>query len=155
MVMLGSLILVLGMLIQAGGVPGAAGDIFSASEKAQMEKANSAERRIKVYEGASKRLQQALHEAVMKEEFGTVPDTLKLWTALLARSLEDIEANLKSKKKPRSLINYEIQVRKAISSTQSLKIRAPIDQQDAFDSCLSRAEAIRKQLVEILFNQSV
>jgi hypothetical protein len=141
------------MLVQAGGVV-SAGDIFSPAEKAQMEKANSIERRIKVYLAASKRIQQALQTAVLKEEFGSVPDELKQWTLLLAKSLEDIEANLKSQKRSRSLISYEIQVRKAIADTQGLKIRAPMDQQDAFDSCLDQAETIRKKFVEILFKQS-
>jgi len=155
MALFACLVLTLSVCVQGGGASSAAGEILNSKEKAQMAKADSIDRRIKVYEAASKRIQQTLQDSVLKENFGVVPETLSRWTALLALSLEDIEANLKSKKRSRSLINYEIQVRKAISSTQSLKIRAPIDQQDAFDSCLSRAEAIRKKLVEILFNQSV
>jgi len=141
------------MFIQAGGIPPGVEDILIPAEKVQMQKANSIDRRIKVYEAASKRIQQTLHDCVAKQEFEQVPDTLKLWTSLLAKSLEDIEANLKSKKKSRNLINYEIQVRKAIADTQGYKIRAPVEQQDDFDSCLAQAETIRKKLVEILFRQ--
>jgi hypothetical protein len=154
MALFASLVLALSVCVQGGGASSAAGDILNSTEKAQMERADSIDRRIKVYGAASKRIQQTLQDSVLKEDFGVVPEMLNRWTALLALSLQDIEANLKSKKRSRSLINYEIQVRKAIANTQSLKVRAPIDQQDAFDSCLSQAEAIRKKLVEILFNQS-
>jgi hypothetical protein len=127
------------------------GDIFLPSEKAQIKQADTVERRIKVYEAASKRIQQSLEAAIAKDNFHAVPDNLQLWTSLLAKSLEDIEANLKAKKKPRALIRYEIQVRKSISRTESLKIRAPVDQQDIFDSCIAQAERVRKRFVEILF----
>ncbi len=151
MAFLGSLALFLSIVIQTGAAPPAEDDVFSPAEKSQLAMANTIDRRIKIYEAASKRIQQTLQAAVGKEDFGAVPNYLKQWTSLLAKSLEDIEANLKSKKKSRNLISYEIQVRKSIAHTQSLKIRAPIDQQDDFDSCLSSAEAIRKKLVEILF----
>jgi hypothetical protein len=126
-------------------------DFFTPSEKAQLEKADNVEQRIKVYDDASRRLQQSLEAAITKEDFQTVPDTLRLWVSLLAKSLEDIESNLKAKKKSRALINYEIQVRKSIARTESLKIRAPVDQQDIFDACLAEAEKVRKRFVEILF----
>jgi hypothetical protein len=127
------------------------GDIFLPSEKAQIEQADTVERRIKVYEAASKRIHQSLEAAIVKDDFHDVPDNLQLWTSLLAKSLEDIEANLKAKKKSRALIRYEIQIRKSISRTESLKIRAPVDQQDIFNSCIAQAERVRKRFVEILF----
>jgi len=140
----------LALCLQAADTSAVQGDIFIPSEKAKIEKANTVEKRIKVYETASKRIQQEL-EAAATDEFQKVPDNLKIWTALLAKSLEDIETNLKTKKKSRALINYEIQLRKSITRTESLKIRAPVDQQDVFDSCLDQAEKIRKRFVEILF----
>jgi hypothetical protein len=139
------------LLLQAAGVVSVPGDIFSPAEKAQIEKTAAIDGRIKVYETASKRIQQTLHESVTKEQFEPVPDILKLWTSLLAKSLEDIEANLRLKKKSRALMDYEIHLRKAIADTQSLQIRAPVEQQDAFASCLARAETIRKSFVKILF----
>jgi hypothetical protein len=139
------------LLLQTAGTSSKHGDIFLPSEKAQIEQADNVERRIKVYEAASKRMQQSLEAAIVKDDFHAVPDDLQRWTSLLAKSLEDIEANLKAKKKSRALIRYEIQVRKSISRTESLKIRAPADQQDIFDSCLAHAEKVRRRFVEILF----
>lgn len=138
-------------LLQVIGMSSMQGDIFLPSEKAQIAQADGIERRIKVYEAASKRIHQSLEAVIVKDDFHAVPDNLRLWTSLLAKSLEDIEANLKAKKKSRALIRYEIQVRKSISRTQSLKIRAPVDQQDIFDSCIAQAEKARKRFVEILF----
>jgi len=138
-------------LFQAGDPSAVTGEIFSPSEKARLENETNLDRRIKVYEAASKRMQKALEAAVSKEEFQTVPDMLKVWISLLSKSLEDIEANLKTKKKSRALISYEIQVRKSIANTQNYKIRAPVEQQDVFDSSLVKAETVRKRFVEILF----
>jgi hypothetical protein len=139
------------LLLQTAGTSSMHGDIFLPSEKAQIEQADTVERRIKVYEAASKRIHQSLEAAIVKDDFHDVPDNLQLWTSLLAKSLEDIEANLKAKKKSRALIRYEIQIRKSISRTESLKIRAPVDQQDIFNSCIAQAERVRKRFVEILF----
>jgi len=143
--------LLLNLLFQAGGAPSPPGDIFTPVERAQFEKAASIENRIKIYEKVSVRLQQELEAAVTKEEFQTVPGILNAWNWLLTKSLEDIETNLKAKKKPRALINYEIQLRKSIDRTQNLKIRATADLQDAFDSCMQQAEKVRRRFVEILF----
>lgn len=139
------------LLLQGTGSPSIEDDIFLPRERVQLEKAENVERRIKVYEAASKRIQKTLEAAVTKEKFQVVPNTLRLWMTLLSTSLEDIEANLRTKKKSRALINYEIQVRKSIARTESLKIHAPVDQQDIFDSCISEAETVRKQFIEILF----
>lgn len=144
--------LLFAFFFQAGDIPPVAGDVFNSAEKAQLEDAkNNIERRIKVYEATSRRIQQTLEASVAKEDFQTVPENLRLWTALLSKSLEDIEASLKSKKKSGALIKYEIQLRKSIANTESLKIKAPVDQQDLFDSCISQAEAVRKKFVAILF----
>ncbi len=144
--------LVLAFSLQAGEVPPPASiNIFSPAEKAQIESANNVERRIRVYESASRRIQQTLEAASAKDDFQAVPENLKLWTALLSKSLEDIEINLNEKKKSRALISYEIHVRKSIANTENLKIKAPVDQQDLFDSCISQAEAVHKKFVEILF----
>jgi hypothetical protein len=141
----------LASLLQAGAEAPINGEIFNSTEKAQMAKAADIEQRIKVYEAASKRIQQSLETAVSKDDFQSVPDNLKLWTALLSKSLEDIEANLKTKKKSKALKNYEIQLRKSIGNTGNYKIRAPVEQQDIFDSSLAQAETIRKRFVEIFF----
>ena len=151
MALLGSFILILNLLSQTSSVPAHGDDIFSPEEIRQLKKGNSVEHRIKIYQAASERIQKSLQQSAAKEEFKIVPDTLKTWTLLLANSLEDIETNLKAKKKPRSLINYEIHVRKAIVNMKGYKIKAPADQQDAFISCIDHAESVHKKFVEILF----
>lgn len=148
---IGPFALLLAFFFQAGDVPPVAGEVFNSAEKAQLENAKNIEQRIKVYTAASRRIQQTLEASVDKEDFRTVPENLTLWIALLSKSLEDIEANLKSKKKSGALIKYEIQLRKSITNTTSLKIRAPVDQQDLFDSCISQAETVRRKFVAILF----
>jgi hypothetical protein len=145
------LALLLSLLLQSGGAQPSPEDCFSPVERAQFEKAVSIDNRIKIYEKVSIRLQQELATAVTKEDFQSVPRTLNNWNSLLSKSLEDIEANLKSKKKSRALINYEIQIRKSIDRVQNLKIRATMDLQDPFDSCLEQAEKVRRRFVEILF----
>jgi hypothetical protein len=138
-------------LLQIAGVPFTQDDIFLPAEKAKIETEQNVEKRIKVYEAASKRIQKSMEASVRKDDFSAVPHDLQLWTALLSKSLEDIEANLKTKKKSRALIKYEIQVRKSIDRTESFKIRAPVDQQDVFDECIAKAEAIHEKFVRILF----
>jgi hypothetical protein len=140
-------------LLQTGGVapPVFPDDVLSAAEKTQIERESNVERRIKIYQSASERIQRELKEAIAKEEFQTVPNRLNKWILLLSLSLKDIESNLKAKKKSRPLINYEIQVRKAIANTEEYRLRAPVEQQDVFESSLTQAETIRKRFVEILF----
>jgi hypothetical protein len=151
MTLLGSFILILTLLCRTSSDPVYADAIFSPAEIDQLQKGDSVEHRIKIYQAASVRIQKSLQQSVDKEEFKTVPDTLETWTLLLAKSLEDIEMNLKAKNKPRSLINYEIQARKAIGNMKGYKIKAPADQQDAFNSCIVQAESVHKKFVEILF----
>ena len=146
-----SLTVILVLFLQAGITPQSTGELFDPKEKAKIEKEKTVEGRIKVYEAASKRMQKTLETAIDQENFQSVPENLKLWTSLLLKSLEDIETNLKTKKKSRALIKFEIQIRKAIANTESYKIRAPVEQQEAFDSCIAQAEKVRRRFVEILF----
>jgi hypothetical protein len=145
---------ILCMLFQTGGVAPLSfpDDVLSAAEKVQMEKeSNNVDHRIKIYDSASARIQKNLREAIAKNNFQAVPSNLNKWILLLSSSLKDIESNLKAKKKSRPLINYEIHLRKAIANTQEYKMRAPVEQQDIFESSLGQAETIRKRFVEILF----
>jgi 3-deoxy-D-arabino-heptulosonate 7-phosphate (DAHP) synthase class II len=98
MAFFGTCILALNMFLQAGTVPSFEGDILNSEEKSQLEKANTVDRRIKVYTDASKRIQKRIREAVAKGQFQSVSGDLKLWTTLLVKSLEDIETNLEPKK---------------------------------------------------------
>jgi hypothetical protein len=151
MSLLGLLPLFLYAFLQAASVPLIEGNALNVEEKAQINRAQSVDDRIKVYHSASQRMQQSVGAAVRSNDFSSVPDALKLWVALLSGSLEDIEANLKANKKSKALIHYEIQVRTANSAFRGYKAKAPVDQQDALDEQITSAEKIRKKLVEIIF----
>ena len=151
MSLLGLLPLFLYAFLQVVSVPLLEGNALNAEEKARINRAQSVDDRIKVYHSASKRMQQSAYAAVSRNDFSGVPDALKLWVALLSGSLEDIEANLKAKKKSKALIRYEIQVRKANSAFRGYKAKAPVDQQEVFDVQLAGAEKIRKRFVDIIF----
>ncbi len=127
---------------------------FTEKEAREIEKqSDNIEKRIKVYRKASERMLKNLEKAVSGKEFQTVPEALSTWTILITESLKDIQDNLEqNKKRPKPLVKYEIQVRKAIKNIRDLKIRAPVDQQDVFDRCISRAEDVRSKMVDILFN---
>jgi len=127
------------------------GNALNVEEKGRIIRAQSIDDRIKVYHSASKRMQQSVDAAVRSNDFSGLPDALKLWVALLTGSLEDIEANLKTNKKSKALIHYEIQVRKANSAFRGYKTKAPVDQQDALDEQITGAEKIRMKFVDIIF----
>jgi hypothetical protein len=151
MFMLGRLGFLLSMFIQSGSASYIPPGVLNPDEQGKTEQTNSVERRIKIYQTASARIQRSIQEAVSKEEFQSVPDKLKIWTSLISGSLEDIEANLNKKKKSNALIDYEIHLRRAVATTKDLKIRASVDQQEIFDSCLAQAEKVRRRFVQILF----
>lgn len=151
MPLLGLLPLFLYAFLQVASVPLLEGNILNEGEKARINKAQSVNDRIKVYHSASKRMQQSVDAAVRSDDFSGVPDALKLWVALLTGSLEDIEANLRTNKKSKALIQYEIQVRKANSAFRGYKAKASVDQQDAIDEQITAAEKIRKKFVDIIF----
>jgi len=118
--------LVLGIFLQAGIAPDFPAGTFTEKEAGKIEKeSDDVEGRIKVYQKASERMLKDLRNAVSEKKFQTVPENLSTWTILITESLKDIEANLERKKKrPRPLIKYEIQVRKAIREIRDFKIRS-------------------------------
>jgi hypothetical protein len=122
-------------------------------EKEQLARAINVEQRIKVYITASSRIQQTLHGLAADGDFAKIPDSLQVWNTLLSGSLRDIEANLKTKKKSRALIRYEIQVRKLLTEVQEYKNNIPEEDAETFKSLLAQADKIRKQFVEIIFKQ--
>jgi hypothetical protein len=151
MALLGLLPLFLYAFLQVASVHLLEGNALNVEEKGRIIRAQSIDDRIKVYHSASKRMQQSVDAAVRSNDFSGLPDALKLWVALLTGSLEDIEANLKTNKKSKALIHYEIQVRKANSAFRGYKTKAPVDQQDALDEQITGAEKIRKKFVDIIF----
>ena len=57
------------------------------------------------------------------------------------------------KKKSRDLIRYEIQVRKTAGYLQDMRPKVGVEALEEFDSCLGRAEMVRKKFVDILFQR--
>ena len=153
MIFPGVLVLVFTMILQANWASSYEGDIFTSKEIKKLEKERDINDRIKIYTNASKRIRERLDKAASRKQFQSVPGDLELWTALLANSLEDINNHIDPQKKSRNLIKFEIEVRKTLDDLQDYRIKAPIDQQDAFDACLSQAESIRKKFVEIIFSR--
>jgi hypothetical protein len=147
------LILAFNMIFQADWPSSFEGDIFTSKEVKKLEKERDINDRIKIYTNASKRIRERLHKAASRKQFQSVPGDLKLWTALLANSLKDIKAHIDPQKKSKNLIKYEIEVRKSLDDLQDYRIKAPIDQQDAFEACITQAESIRKIFVEIIFSR--
>ena len=148
---LSTFILTISMFLQASGAPFFEGDIFTDKEIIKLEKEKDVNDRIKIYTNASKRIQKRLNEAASKGEFGSVPDDLNLWMELLIKSLEDIKTNLEPGKKSKNLIKYEIQVRKSLADMEDYMIKAPLEQQDAFESSIRQAGEIRQRFVALIF----
>jgi hypothetical protein len=146
-----ALTLIFSIIAQSGGILTPAAEGLTADERERLAREQKLDNRIKIYETASKRLLKSLETAVIKEQYDSDLPILKAWTYLLNTSFEDIEKNASRKKKSKALIRLEIQLRKALSDVQEYKLRAPLDQQGAFDAFLSRSEQIRKKFVEILF----
>ncbi len=147
------LVAILSLLLQASSASSFPDGVLTATEKLKIEKESKVESRVKVYQAASSRIHRTIQSAISNSEFSTLPSNLELWTALLEGSLQDIEANLTSKKKPRPLINYEIHLRKAIAATRKSRIVIPIDQLDILDSYLARAATVHKKIVDMLFRR--
>ncbi len=143
--------LILGPSGQAANSSPASEDGLTAAEKEQLGREKKIDGRIKIYSGASTRQFKTLEAEVLKEDFQPVPASLKSWGALLDLAIKDISENASRKRKSKALIRFEIQLRKDLSDVQGFKIRAPVDQQDAFDAFLNHAEEIRKKFVDILF----
>jgi hypothetical protein len=128
-------------------------DLLDHQEMAKLAAATNIAQRIKVYEAASKRYQETLEAAIIKNDFSQIPEQMRQWSSLLSESLKDIEENLKTKKKSKQLIDYEIQVRKGITAFQDYKVKIPIEQQDIFGLYLTQVEKVRKRFIEIIFQR--
>jgi hypothetical protein len=146
------LILIRCFLIQAGSVVQAP-DCLEAGERSRLEKEAKLDNRIKIYEEASNRCQQLVTDMVQRQDFQLIPGYLQSWKTLLDKSLGDIEASPGRKDKSRALRKFEIHLRKAISSAQELKLKATVDQFDAFETWLRRAEQVHKKFVDFLFER--
>jgi hypothetical protein len=125
--------------------------VFNPKEEAKMASAKNVKQRIKVYEAACKRYKQTLESAIIRDDYSHVSDDLKRWNMLLSASREDIDANLRTNKKSKELIRYEIELRKSLKAFQDYKVKVPIEYQDKVSLFLEQAEKIRKRFIEIIF----
>ncbi len=146
-----SLLFVFALLSQAGSSPHGSDLGLTAAEKDALQREQKIDNRIKIYDNASERLSKTVESLVQKDSYQSVPDALRSWGDVLEMAAKDIDSNASRKKKSKALIRFEIRLRKEIGAAQEYKIRAPVDQQDLFNSWLNRAEEIRKKFVDILF----
>jgi hypothetical protein len=141
----------LSLFVQAGGASPPAVESFSIEEKARLAASIAINGRISIYNKASQRIQTDLQEAIHQDHFEIVPDILTAWSSLLQTSIADIETDGKSNKKSKELRKFEIRIRKDIKDLADMKLKAPYNQQDIFESCIAKAETIRKKIIDILF----
>jgi hypothetical protein len=122
------------------------------AERVQLAKEQKVDRRIKIYAQALARHRASFEGAVIKQDYEAVAGVLASWFQLLQYSVDDIDSGITNRKnKSKELIRYEIQLRKAISDVQGYRTTLPVDQVDALDTWLSRAEEAHQKIVEILF----
>jgi len=113
---------------------------LTAAEKNQLEREPNVEDRIRVYEAASSRIYGSIRNLILRQQFEDVGE-----------AQQDIEQNISRKKKSKNLIRFEIHLRKAIGDLKERKLQVPADQQEDFESWLTRLDHVRKKFVDILF----
>jgi hypothetical protein len=145
-------ILLLGFgVAQANQAPEPA-DGLTPAETTQLAKEQKIDGRIKVYLAASERHRAAISTEMAKHQYPEIPNKLQSWEQLLKTSLKDIDASITNrKKKSKTLIRYEIQLRKSITEAQAYKTNVPVDVIDPFDAWLNQAEDVHQKFVDILF----
>jgi hypothetical protein len=147
-----SITLIYGLITQAGAVVQAP-DCLQVADRSRLEKETKLDNRIKIYEEASNHCQQLVTDMVQRQDFQLVPGYLQSWGNLLDTSLKDIEGSPGRKDKSRALRKFEIHLRKAESAIQELKLKATVDEFDAFEGWLHRAEQVHKRFVDFLFQR--
>jgi len=124
---------------------------LTAAEKNQLEREPNVEDRIRVYEAASSRIYGSIRNLILRQQFEDVGAEMRSWLDLLSEAQQDIEQNISRKKKSKNLIRFEIHLRKAIGDLKERKLQVPADQQEDFESWLTRLDHVRKKFVDILF----
>jgi len=127
-------------------------EIFTPAEKRRFDSARSLDNRIRVYDTALQRIRKEVENNIREERFEDAARTLSNWSALLTKSLSDIEANATPGRISRRLRQYEISLRQALGGMRSLSLRAPLDLFDAIESFSEQAEETRRKFIDILFN---
>ena len=153
--LLGILALISSFLFQERGAPliPEGPQFLTPAEKSRLKQESDIEGRIRVYQTASMRFQKSIQLAAKQPEVTDILADLQSWVEMLSASLEDIETNVNRKKKSRDLIRYEIQVRKTAGDLQDMRPKVGVQALEEFDSCLGRAETVRKKFIDILFQR--
>ncbi len=140
------------MLTQAA-VPAAGDqlDCLTRMDRDKLARESKLDNRIRIYDEASSRCEKMIAGMIQQEAFQSTPEKLKLWSALLDSALQDIESSPGRKDKSKALIRFEIHLRRSISAMQELKLKALVEQQDAFEGWINGSELVRKKLVGFLF----
>lgn len=143
----------LAVLLQPGGLPaGPMPDGFSSFERSRLAAAQNIEKRIKIYTDLSDDRRRTIEKAVAEQNFEAITLALKSWGEVLDYSLADIQSNAGGKSKSKALKNYEIHLRKAISTVGGLRTKGgSYEQFQQFEAWLNHAGEIQKKLVAILF----
>ena len=128
-----------------------ASEPLTAAEKSQLEREPNVEDRIRVYEAASSRIHRLIRNLIQRQEFENVGAEMSSWLDLLSEAQKDVGQNIRRKKKSKNLIRFEIHLRKATGDLKELKLQVPTDQQQDFESWLTRVEQVRKKFFDILF----
>ncbi len=128
-----------------------ASEPLTTAEKSQLEREPNVEDRIRVYEAASSRIHRSISNLILRQQFEDVGAEMRSWLDLLSEAQKDVEQNIRRKKKSKNLIRFEIHLRKAIGDLKERKLQVPADQQEDFESWLTRLEHVRKKFVDILF----
>ncbi len=149
------LILSVGLRLQGNPTPTQVPvpDCLTPVEKKQLATEEKIDKRIKIYRQISSRLHQTVETALTKKSFEEIPALLECWKDHLSASLKDVEAKVNRKKKSGALIDYEIEVRKSILDMTDARLKAPYQQQNAFDSWLEQANMVHERFVDILFQR--
>lgn len=144
------------LLQQPGSTPpaGTGGrDPFSPQERTRLRREQKIDGRIKLYDAASQRLLKSVSTSVKEEKLEGLATTLDDWSMILAEALKDIEASVQPGKKPKPLIRFEIQLRKAIADVEELKTTTGVEAFDILNSWINHAEQVRSRFVDILFQR--
>jgi hypothetical protein len=144
-------LLLANMIVQADRITPPQGDSMMPLERSKLQKEEKINNRIKIYKTASTRYLETFSSETSTNDFESVPPTLQVWMSLLTESLQDIDANVERKKKSKTLIDYEIHLRKSINEIKDYKVKAPLEQQDFLDSWVAQAEKIQAKFLDILF----
>ena len=131
----------------------AGSDAFSPAERSRLQRESKIDGRVKVYDAASQRLLKSVTAKVRENDLGGLKTALSDWSRVLTEALKDVEASVKPGKKPKPLMRFEIQLRKAIAEIEGFKTTSGVEVFDLLNAWITQAEETRSRFVDILFQR--